>query len=73
VPFVDVTDLPVLSCADLAVFKAFFARPKDALDVAMMIIAGAVDRDRLETTVIAMLGEQERERFFARVDDAVAG
>ena len=51
VPFVDVPDLPVLSCADLAVFKAFFARPKDALDVATMITAGAVDRRRLQQTV----------------------
>ena len=73
VPFVDVPDLPVLACADLAVFKAFFARPKDALDVATMIEAGSVDRARLETTVVAMLGEKERERFFARVDDALAG
>lgn len=73
VPFVDVPDLPVLACADLAVFKAFFARPKDALDVASMIAAGTVDRRRLETTVSAMLGEQERARFFARVDDALAG
>ncbi|MET0904408.1 MAG: hypothetical protein ABWZ52_14320 [Acidimicrobiales bacterium] len=73
VPFVDVPDLPVLSCADLAVFKAFFARPKDALDVAMMITAGAVDRRRLQQTVTAMLGDKERERFFARVDDALAG
>ena len=73
VPFVDVPDLPVLSCADLAVFKAFFARPKDALDVAMMITVGAVDRRRLQQTVTAMLGDKERERFFARVDDALAG
>ena len=73
VPFGDVEDLPVLSCADLAVFKAFFARPKDAIDVAAMVIAGAVDRAALERTVTAMLGERERDRFFARVDDALAG
>jgi hypothetical protein len=73
VPFVEVPDLPVLSCADLAVFKAFFARPKDALDVAAMIAVGAVDRRQLHTTVTAMLGEKERARFFARIDDALAG
>jgi hypothetical protein len=73
VPFAGVADLPVLSCADLAVFKAFFARPKDALDVATMIQAGTVDRAHLETTVVAMLGQVDLTRFFARVDDALAG
>ncbi len=73
VPFLDVADLPILACADLAVFKAFFARPKDALDVATMIAAGTVDRRQLEVTVTAMLGDTERARFFARVDDALAG
>jgi hypothetical protein len=73
VPFGDVAELPVLSCADLAVFKAFFARPKDAIDVAAMVVTGAVDRTALERTVTAMLGEGERDRFFARVDDALAG
>jgi hypothetical protein len=73
VPFAGVEELPVLSCADLAVFKAFFARPKDALDVALMIVAGAVDRDLLEATVVAMLGAGGRDRFFARVDDALEG
>lgn len=73
VPFASVPDLPVLACADLAVFKAFFARPKDAVDVATMIATGAVDRDRLEATVVALLGSDERSRFFARVDDALAG
>jgi hypothetical protein len=73
VPFASVPDLPVLACADLAVFKALFARPKDALDVAAMVAVGAVDRARLEVTVSAMLGKGERERFFERVDDALAG
>jgi len=73
VPFAGVADLPVIACADLAVFKALFARPKDALDVAAMIAAGALDRRRLEETVTAMLGEGERRRFFERVDDALAG
>ena len=73
VPFAGVEDLPVLACSDLAVFKAFFARPKDALDVAMMVSAGMVDRRALEETVVAMLGPDERARFFARVDDALEG
>jgi hypothetical protein len=73
VPFGAVDDLPVLACADLAVFKAFFARPKDALDVAAMITAGAIDRAHLQRSIEAFLGAGERDRFFARVDDALEG
>jgi hypothetical protein len=67
VPFAGVEDLPVLACADLAVFKAFFARPKDAIDVATMVSAGAVDIDDLERTVISLLGEEMRRPFLDRV------
>jgi hypothetical protein len=70
VPFGGLDDLPVLSCADLAVFKAFFARAKDAVDVATMITVGSVDRAALQRTVEALLGD-ERTRFFTRVDDAL--
>lgn len=71
VPFADV-GLPVLSCADLAVFKAFFARPKDALDVATMAQTGSVDLDDLSTTVTALLGGDERADFLDRVRDLAA-
>jgi hypothetical protein len=71
VPFAGVDDLPILACADLAVFKAFFGRAKDAVDVAEMVRVGAVDRDHLHRTVSALLGDGERDRFFARVDDAL--
>ena len=60
--------LPVLACADLAVFKAFFARPKDAVDVAMMTAVGALDLDEIERTVAALLGDaEERRAFFDRM------
>ncbi len=72
VPFAGIDDLPVLACADLAVFKAFFGRAKDAVDVAGMIAVGTVDRDHLHRTVDALLGEGERDRFYARVDDALS-
>lgn len=72
VPFAGVEELPILSCSDLAVFKAFFARAKDAVDVAEMVLAGAVDRAHLERTVVTLLGDGERDRFFARVDDALS-
>lgn len=56
VPFADVSDLPVLDCTDLAVFKAFFARPKDAVDISSMAEAGSLEVDRLRTTVAELLG-----------------
>ncbi|HEX2039958.1 MAG TPA: hypothetical protein VHF47_09545 [Acidimicrobiales bacterium] len=33
-------DIPVLDCVSLAVFKAFFNRPKDWIDIANMVKAG---------------------------------
>lgn len=69
VPFADV-DLPVLACSDLAVFKAFFARPKDAVDVANMVAAGAIDLEALARTVESLLGD-DRGAFLARVREFV--
>lgn len=68
VPFLDVERLPVLACDDLAVFKAFFARPKDAVDIATMSAAGSLDIDALEETVSRLIGgTADRADFFARV------
>jgi len=73
VPLAGVDDLPVLACADLAVFKAFFARPKDAVDVATMVVAGAIDVDHVEAQVSMLLGDEStRADFFARVRDDAA-
>ena len=72
VPFAGIDDLPILACADLAVFKAFFGRAKDAVDVATMITAGTVEQVHLRSTIVALLGEGERDHFFARVDDALS-
>ena len=72
VPFAGIDDLPILACADLAVFKAFFGRAKDAVDVAGMVAAGAIEMAHLQRTVTALLGDGERERFFARVEDALS-
>ncbi len=71
VPFAGVPDLPVLACPDLAVFKTFFARPKDAVDVATMAAAGSVDLDQLDRSVSALLGDEERARFLTRVRELV--
>lgn len=48
VPF-ESTEIPILDCADLAVFKAFFARPKDWVDIQAMSAAGTIGdaRERL--------------------------
>ena len=56
VPFAGVEDLPVLACEDLAVFKAFFARPQDAVDITTMLDAGAIDGSLLLATVADLLG-----------------
>jgi len=72
VAFAGVERLPVLACQDLAVFKAFFARPKDVVDVATMAALGSVDLDDLERSVTALLGDpDQRARFFERVAEAV--
>lgn len=69
VPFAHLRDLPVLGCAELAVFKAFHARPKDELDVATMATTGTVDLDDLRSTIERMLGAGTRLDFFARVEE----
>lgn len=72
VAFAGIERLPVLACQDLAVFKAFFARPKDVVDVATMVALGSVDLADLERSVGALLGDdEERRRFFERVAEAV--
>ncbi len=72
VPFGDHEGLPVLACEDLAVFKALFARPKDALDLAMMAVADSIDLDALRSHVATLMGSHaDRAVFFARVADTV--
>lgn len=66
VPFAGVAALPVLDCTDLAVFKAFFARPKDAVDIASMVEADALDGERLLTTVTELLGAESPNVALAR-------
>ncbi len=58
VPFGDLDDLPVLACEDLAVFKAFFARPKDAVDLAAMVEAEAIDAPLVLAMVADLLGAE---------------
>jgi len=48
--------LPFLSCADLAVFKAFFDRTKDWADLEEMAAAGTLDADRVVGVLVRHLG-----------------
>lgn len=66
VPFAGVERLPVLACEDLAVFKAFFARPKDAVDIASMVEAGAIDPGLLIAVVADLLGAGHPSVAFVR-------
>lgn len=50
------TSVPFLSCADLAVFKAFFNRTKDWADLEEMAAAGALDLDRVLGVLVRFLG-----------------
>jgi hypothetical protein len=65
VPFAG-TDLPVLACEDLAVFKAFFARPKDAVDLAEMVRAGTIEPGLLMAQLGDLLGVDHPSIEFAR-------
>lgn len=48
--------VPFLSCADLAVFKAFFNRNKDWVDLEEMAVAGTLDLDRVVGVLARYLG-----------------
>jgi len=48
--------MPFLSPEDIAVFKAFFNRPKDWLDLAEMASAGSIDGDVVLGVVVRFLG-----------------
>jgi hypothetical protein len=53
------TELPFLSCADLAVFKAFFSRTKDWADLEEMATAGTLDADRVVGVLVRYLGADD--------------
>ncbi|HZR13797.1 MAG TPA: hypothetical protein VFC33_11165 [Acidimicrobiia bacterium] len=57
-PFAGV-DLPFLSCTDLAIFKAFFNRPRDWGDLAEMQAVGTLDVDRVVGVLVRYLGPDD--------------
>ena len=58
VPFGEVT-IPVLAPNDLAVFKAFFDRPKDWVDLQAMADAGSFDADVVTRWLTELLGDDD--------------
>jgi hypothetical protein len=71
VPFEGST-IPVLDCTDLAVFKAFFARGKDFVDIEAMARAKSLDRRRLRAVIKDLLGADSAnyERVAAALEEA---
>ena len=55
VPF-EGSQIPVLDCTDLVVFKALFDRTKDWADVEEMLSAKSVDRDRATSALSRIVG-----------------
>lgn len=51
--------LPFLACADLAVFKAFFNRSKDWVDLEEMVTAGALDIEGATGVLAEYLGADD--------------
>ncbi len=51
--------VPFLACADLAVFKAFFDRDKDWIDLATMADASTIDPGALAATIAEYLGADD--------------
>lgn len=50
------TDVPFLSCLDIAVFKAFFDRTKDWADLEEMQAAGTLEISRVSAILIEYFG-----------------
>lgn len=59
VPFGEIT-IPVLDPQDLAVFKAFFNRSQDWVDIEHMLEAGSIDVETLRRWLVRLLGEDDQ-------------
>ena len=58
VPFAG-RQIRVLGAVELVLFKALFDRPKDWVDIATVVDAGAVDRGHVRDGLIALLGNDD--------------
>lgn len=59
--------LPFIDCADLAVFKAFFNRSQDWVDLEMMLAAGTLNISAVINTLTQYLGTDDE-----RIDKLIA-
>lgn len=57
VPFASTT-IPILDCADVAVFKAIFGRPQDWVDISRMVESGGIDLDVPLSRLEALVGAE---------------
>ena len=51
--------LRVLGPVELVLFKALFDRPKDWVDIATVVEAGAVDPARVREDLVALVGRDD--------------
>ena len=58
VPFAG-RQIRVLGAVELILFKALFDRPKDWVDIATVVDAGAVDLDRVRDGLVALVGRDD--------------
>jgi hypothetical protein len=59
VPFAG-THIPILGPVELVLFKALFDRPKDWVDIATVIAAGAVNRGVVRRRLVALVGADDQ-------------
>lgn len=52
-------DVPVLDCASLVIFKAFFDRTKDWADIEAVAVATPEDIEEAATTIADLIGEDD--------------
>ncbi len=56
VPFAAGVQIPVLACQHLAVFKTFFSRPKDFIDISNMVENRSFDVGTVRSVIEELLG-----------------
>jgi hypothetical protein len=73
-PFVEGVTIPVLGCTHLAVFKTFFNRGKDFVDIGHMVEANTIDEVEVREIVDGFLGEDSSQvRSFDRAVEEARG
>ena len=58
VPFAG-RQIRVLGPVEIVLFKTLFGRPQDWVDISAVVDADAVDRDRVEHDLVALVGDDD--------------